>query len=131
MEEIRLGDILSLTTNEKKRIYRTLIYCLAIQLARWNKKLSLRQSGSRTPEELWEENLSESKRLICKTCLVKLFLMEWSSRHRNEGLPDEIIQIRNCKWEIPGSIMAMAEKRAKSICVEEAINWEPCMCVKI
>ena len=76
MQEIRLGDVLSLTSNEKKRIYRTLIYCLAIQLARWNKKLSLRQSGSRTPEELWEENLSESKRLICKTCLVKRFLME-------------------------------------------------------
>ena len=131
MQEIKLGDILSLTNIEKRRIYRTLIFCLAIHLARWNKKLSLAQAGSKSTEELWEENLIESKKVICQTCLVKLLLWEWKNRHRNEDFPEEIIQIQNCKWEIPTSIMSLAEKRAKSICVEEYFNWEPCMCVKV
>jgi len=131
MQEIKLSDILSLTTNARRRIYRTFIYALAIHLARWCKKLRVLRSEQLTVQESIVKYIGDAKNLICPTCLVKLFMFQWHFRHREEELPDEIIQIRNCKWEIPSPIMALAEKKAGAITIDAFFTWDPCMCVKL
>ncbi len=131
MPEIKLGDNLSLTSNQKRRIYRTFIYGLAIHLARWCKKLRVLSSEKPPLGECHEKYIGEAKTKICQTCVVKLFMFEWHYRHRDEEFPEEILQIRNYKWEIPLAIMSIAEKRARSISIDACSTWEPCMCVKL
>ena len=51
MEEINLADVLTGTTPERHKIFRTFIFCLALHLARWNKKLQ----GHEIVRLTWEE----------------------------------------------------------------------------
>ena len=130
MEEINLGDVLSLTTTERKKIFRTFIFCLALHLARWMKKFQILDKGSSNWEECCKKFMEQSKKSFCATCFVKLFLSEWELRHRGEELPDEIEKIKNCKWALPEKILELGEKRAHSIDINQYFTWEPCMCVK-
>ncbi len=130
MEEINLADVLTGTTPERHKIFRTFIFCLALHLARWCKKLQSHENARSTWEECCDQFIEESKKHFCATCFVKLFLSEWESRHHGEGLPDEIEKIKNCKWALPEKILDLAAKRARTIAINQFATWEPCMCVK-
>ena len=130
MEEINLGEVLSLTTNERKKNFRTFLFCLALHLARWMKKFKIQGTDPSNWEECCNKFMEQSKKSFCATFFVKLFLSEWELRHRGEELPDEIEKIKNCKWALPEKILELAEKRAHSLDITHYLIWEPCMCVK-
>ena len=131
MLPIQLGHVLTQTTHEKRRSYRTFFYSLAIHLARWCKKLRIINAEQLPWEQCHAKYIEEAKKRICTTCVVKLFMFEWQSRHRDEELPEEIMQIRDCKFNLPFTTIAIAAKRALTIKIEGAFKWEPCMCVKL
>jgi len=131
MQPILFGHVITPTTKEKQRSYRTFIYALAIHLARWCKKLRIINAEQLPWEQCHEKYIEEARKRICTTCVVKLFMFEWKSRHREEELPEEIMQIRDCKFHLPFTTIAIAAKRALSISIDGFLKWEPCMCVKL
>ena len=69
MDEIHLGDVLSINTPERRNVFRTFTFCLALHFARWMKRFQILEKGPSNWEECCNKFMQQSKKSFLKHVL--------------------------------------------------------------